>query len=71
MKDLFGTKEMYDDDIIGEYLRSEEFKESFKRQIEKDTWENNLPKVYMDDNGNIVEHWSDGTINILKEKENG
>ena len=23
--------------------------------------------IYIDDNGNIVEHWKDGTINIIKE----
>lgn len=25
-----------------------------------------LPKIYVDENNNIVEHWKDGTINILK-----
>ena len=25
--------------------------------------------IYLDDNGNIVEHWKDGTIKIIKEDD--
>ena len=55
-------------DKLHEYLKSDKFKEDFARQVEKDTWEKGLPKIYMKD-GNIVEHWKDGTINIIKTKE--
>jgi hypothetical protein len=51
------------------YFESEEFKKSFNQTVELNTWEKGLPKIYMDEEGNIVEHWKDGTINILKTKE--
>lgn len=57
-----------DGDSISEYIKSEKFQEDFIRQVEKDTWDKGLPKVYMDKEGNIVEHWKDGAINIIKEK---
>ena len=50
----------------GEYINSQEFKDSFRKQVEKDTWEKGLPMIYLDDNGNIVEHFKDGTIKIIK-----
>lgn len=57
-------------DEVGKYLRSEEFRKSFAEQVRKDTWGNGLPMVYLDrKTGNIVEHWEDGTINILHTKE--
>ena len=49
-----------------EYLKSEQFKEDFRKKVEEDTWEKGLPMIYMDENKNIVEHWKDGTINIIK-----
>ena len=49
------------------FFESKEFLENFRRQVELDTWEKGRPMVYMKD-GNIVEHWKDGTINILKTK---
>jgi hypothetical protein len=52
-----------------EYFKSKEFKESFNKTVELNTWEKGLPKIYMDKNRNIVEHWKDGTINLLKTKE--
>jgi hypothetical protein len=57
-----------DFDKIGEYLKSDEFKRKFREQVEKDTWGNNLPMIYLDENGNIVRHYKDGTIEIIKEK---
>jgi hypothetical protein len=48
-------------------------KESFEELVKQETWDKGLPMYYMDDSGNIVEHWKDGTINIIKyaaEKEN-
>jgi hypothetical protein len=48
------------------YYLSEQFKKDFAEQVTKDTWGKGLPKIYMDDDKNIVEHWEDGTINIIK-----
>lgn len=53
---------------MSDIFNSKEFKKAFMRQVEKDTWDKGLPKIYMKE-GNIVEHWKDGTINILKTKE--
>jgi hypothetical protein len=50
-----------------EYFKSDKFREDFRKKVEEDTWEKGLPKIYIDDNGNIVEHFKDGTINIIKE----
>jgi hypothetical protein len=50
------------------YLKSEDFKNKFREKVEKDTWGNDLPMIYLDDVGNIVEHYKDGTIKIIKEK---
>ena len=55
-------------DIVEEYLKSNEFKKAFADQVTADTWGKGRPKIYMKD-GNIVEHWEDGTINILRKKE--
>ena len=57
-----------EEDKVMAYLKSDKFKEDFAKQVEKDTWGKGLPKIYMKD-GNIVEHWKDGTINIIKTKE--
>ena len=51
------------------YLKSKEAQELFQKIVERDTWEEGLPKIYMDKKGNIVEHWKDGTINIIKTKD--
>ena len=57
-----------DFDEVNEYLMSKQFLKDFAKQVEADTWGKGLPKIYMDKDGNIVEHWKDGTINIIKEK---
>jgi hypothetical protein len=49
-------------------FNSEEFKKEFRKQVEKDTWGMGKPMFYMKD-GDIVEHWKDGTINVLHTKE--
>lgn len=49
------------------YFRSEEFKKGFKEQVKKDTWEKGLPMVYRNNKGQIVKHWKDGKIEIIKE----
>lgn len=56
-------------DPINTYLMSTQFQKDFAEQVEEDTWGKGLPKIYMDKDGNIVEHWKDGTINILHTKE--
>ena len=50
-----------------EYFKSNKFKEDFRKKVEEDTWGKGKPMIYLDDNGNIVEHWKDGTIKIIKE----
>ena len=48
-----------------EYFKSNKFKEDFRRglvphlKVEEDTWEKEKLMIYLDDNGNIVEHWKD------------
>lgn len=49
------------------YLKSKEFQENFQKRVEEDTWGKGLPKIYMNEKKQIVEHWKDGTINILKD----
>lgn len=49
-----------------EYFQSKEFKEKIEKSIQRETWDKNRPRYYMDENKNIVEHWKDGTINIIK-----
>lgn len=55
-----------EDNLELEYFKSERFRKEFKEQVEEDTWGKGLPKIYMDKDKNIVEHWKDGTINIIK-----
>lgn len=52
-----------------EYFRSEQFQEDFRKQVEKDTWDNGLPMVYLNEEGDIVRHYKDGKIEIIKEDE--
>lgn len=53
-----------------EYFQSKEFKDTIEKSIQRETWGKGLPRYYMDENKNIVEHWKDGTINILKHGNN-
>ena len=41
---------------------SEQFRESFRKRVEEETWGKGRPMVYLDDDGWIVKHWKDGTI---------
>lgn len=52
----------------GKYYASDNFKENYQQYIIDITWGQNLPMIYLDDNGRIVEHWKDGKIKVLKEK---
>jgi hypothetical protein len=49
-------------------FNSDEFRKKFREQVEKDTWGKGKAMIYMKD-GDIIEHWKDGTINILHTKE--
>ncbi len=49
-----------------EWLKSEQFGESINKIIERDTWEQGLPKIYMDKEGWLVKHWKDGKIEKIK-----
>ena len=51
---------------IAKVLRSEQFKESFRKRVEEDTWGKDLPLVYLDEDGWIVKHWKDGTIEKIQ-----
>ena len=53
-----------------EYFKSKQFQEDFRKQVEKDTWDKDLPMVYLNEEGEIVRHYKDGTIekvNNMKE----
>lgn len=50
-----------------EFFQSEEFKKGIREIIERDTWGKGRPMIYMDEEGWLVEHWSDGRI-IRKKK---
>ncbi len=60
--------EDYEEDALANYLKSEEFREDFKERVETYTWDKGLPKIYMKD-GQIVKHWKDGTIEVIKDNE--
>jgi len=49
-----------------DYFKSQEFKDSIKTIIEKDTWDKGLPKIYVDKEGRLIEHFKDGTIYVRK-----
>lgn len=66
---FFEKHEDDEEDKFIAYLKSDKFKEEFAKQVEKDTWDKGFPKIYMNKEGQIVEHWKDGTINIIKDKE--
>jgi hypothetical protein len=53
-----------------EYLKSNQFAENFRKQVEKNTWEQGLPMYYMEGNW-IIEHWKDGRKIKIKELDDG
>lgn len=52
------------------YFKSKEFQEDFRKQVEKDTWDKDLPMVYLNEEGWIVKHYKDGTIEKLYPLQN-
>jgi hypothetical protein len=55
-----------DNNRVKAAFESKQFKEAFRKQVEKDTWGNGLPMVYMDEDGWMVNHWADGKIDKIK-----
>ena len=55
------------DDLESKYFGSQEFRDGLIKKINDDTWGKGRPKYYMDQEGWLVEHWKDGTINKIKE----
>ena len=49
------------------YFNSKEFKDNMIKIIEEDTWDKGLPKIYLNDKDEIIEHYKNGTIKILKD----
>lgn len=52
-----------------EFFKSKEFKEGIYNQVKKDTWGKGLPMVYMNDKGEIVKHWKNGKIKVIKKSK--
>ena len=55
-----------EEDKISKALMSEQFKESFRKRVEEETWDKGMPMVYLDDDGWVVKHWKDGTIEKIQ-----
>ena len=55
-----------EEDKISKVLRSEQFKESFRKRGEEQTWGKDIPMVYLDEDGWVVKHWKDGTIEKIQ-----
>lgn len=68
--DLTKKETAKSDKQLSEYFRSREFKKSMQKQIKKDTWGKGLPMVYVNDKGQIVNHWKSGKIEIILYKNN-
>jgi hypothetical protein len=62
-------EEYNDIDKEGDYLKSEQFRNRLNEQVKEENFIKGLIIIYMDDDYNIVERWSDGTFNILYDKE--
>ena len=44
--------------------------EEFSKIIREETWDKGIPMVYMNKYGQVVRHWKDGTIEIIKDLVN-
>jgi len=60
------TDDLYCDKCIKDYLKSEQFVKDFSDAVTRDTWEKGLPKIYINNEGYMVEHYKDGKIIKLK-----
>lgn len=70
-QDCKSLDEMEDEGLVSDFFRSDEFKESFRKQVEADTWEKGLPMIYMDENGDMIRHYKDGRKEIIRKKGEG
>lgn len=59
---------LFDTEEEDKYFKSQEFKDSIQISINRETWDKDLPKYYINSNGDIVEHFKNGTINIMNKK---
>ncbi len=50
-----------------DYFTSKEFLDAFKQAVKDDTWEKGYPMVYTNDKNQIVRHWKNGKIEIIKD----
>jgi hypothetical protein len=55
-----------EEEKLANHLRSEQFRESFKKRVEEETWGKGIPMVYRDEDGWVVKHWKDGTIEKIQ-----
>jgi hypothetical protein len=51
---------------IKQILKSKKFQDLFKKRVENNTWGNDLPMVYLNENDEIVNHWKNGKIEVIK-----
>jgi len=70
-KDCKSLDEMEDSDTASDFFGSDEFKDSFRKQIEADTWGKGHPMIYMDENGDMIRHYKDGRKEIIRKKGEG
>ena len=59
-----------EEEKLSKILRSEQFRESFRKRVEEETWDKGKPMVYMDHEGQIVKHFKNGEIEIIKKTPN-
>lgn len=57
----------FEDEQELEMFNSKEFKDIFSREVEKSTWDFGLPKIYMNNLKQLVHHYKDGTIKVIKD----
>lgn len=55
-----------DQNFVRKVFQSKEFKDTIRKNIEAATWGKDRPMIYIDDDGWIVKHWKDGTIEKIK-----
>ena len=58
----------YDEEVY--MFTSEKFEDIMQKEIEKSTWDVGLPMVYMNEFFQLVRHFKDGTIEIIKNLKN-
>lgn len=43
--------------------------EQFLKKVISETWGLGLPRIYLNDDGDLIEHWENGDIIILKSSQ--